>query len=87
MSPVYISRNVWNGGNSRAVGQDGTHLKLDVIDDSGKHFSGIAFSLAPKYLAEIKQNKKFDICYTVEENEYMGNTTLQLRVKEIKMKD
>lgn len=87
MSPVYISENVWNGGNSRAVGQDGTHLKLDVVDDSNRHFSGIAFSLAPKYLQDIKQNKKFAICYTVEENEYMGRTTLQLRVKEIRMND
>jgi len=85
MSPVYISEDVQNGGKSKAVGQDETHLKLDVVDDSGKHFSGIAFSLAPKYLPAIKQNKEFAICYTVEENEYMGRTTLQLRVKGIRM--
>jgi single-stranded-DNA-specific exonuclease len=87
MSPVYVSEDVRDGGYSRAVGQDETHLKLDVVDDSGKHFSGIAFSLAPQYLPAIKQNKKFAICYTVEENEYMGRTSLQLRVKEIRMND
>lgn len=85
MSPVYVSKNVWDGGKSRAVGQDKTHLKLDVVDESKAYFSGIAFNIAKQYLPDIKKNKKFDICYSVEENEYMGRTTLQLRVKGIKM--
>ena len=85
MSPVYISCNVKDSGYSKAVGQDSSHLKLDVIDEDNKRMSGIGFSLAEKFLPSIKQKKNFDICYSIEENEYMGRTNLQLRIKEIKI--
>ena len=85
MSPVYITKNVKDSGYSKAVGQEETHLKIDVIDKSHKRMQGIAFNLAEEYLPSIKQKKDFDICYSVEENEYMGRTSLQLRVKEIKI--
>lgn len=87
MSPVYITGNVSDSGYSKAVGQEETHLKLDVVDESRERMQGIAFNLAEEYLPSIKQKKKFDICYSVEENEYMGRTSLQLRVKEIKIKE
>ena len=31
--------------------------------------------------------KPFDICYTIEENTYNGNTSIQLMVKDIKIED
>ncbi|NJO70205.1 MAG: hypothetical protein HC830_13805 [Bacteroidetes bacterium] len=32
----------------------------------------------------IKSGNPFDICYSIEENEFRGNTCLQLRLKDIK---
>ncbi len=87
MSPVYVTENVSDSGYSKAVGQEETHLKLDVVDESRARMQGIAFSMAEDYLPSIKQKKDFDICYSIEENEYMGRTSLQLRVREIKIKD
>ncbi len=87
MSPVYITTNVKDSGYTRAVGQESTHLKLDVIDENNKRMQGIGFNLAEKYLPSIKQKKSFDICYSVEENEYMGRTSLQLKIKEIKINE
>ena len=37
-----------------------------------------------RFNAHIKQMKPFDICYTIEENTYNGNTTLQLMIKDIR---
>ncbi|OQY02046.1 MAG: single-stranded-DNA-specific exonuclease RecJ [Bacteroidetes bacterium 4572_117] len=85
MSPVYITENVKDAGYSKAVGQEATHLSLDIKDGGNIRIRGIAFNLAEEYLPSIKQKKNFDICYSIEENEYMGRTSLQLRVKEIRI--
>ncbi|MEN8122239.1 MAG: single-stranded-DNA-specific exonuclease RecJ [Bacteroidota bacterium] len=85
MSPVYVTEKVSDSGYTKAVGQEETHLKIDVFDGDRNRMQGIAFNMAEEYLPSIKQKNNFDICYSVEENEYMGRTSLQLRVKEIKM--
>ncbi|RLD61664.1 MAG: single-stranded-DNA-specific exonuclease RecJ [Bacteroidetes bacterium] len=87
MSPVYITEGVKDSGYTKAVGQESTHLKLDAIDENNKRMQGIGFNLAEKYLPSIKQKKSFDICYSVEENEYMGRKSLQMRIKEMKIND
>jgi len=87
MSPVYITEGVKDSGYTKAVGQESTHLKLDAIDENNKRMQGIGFNLAEKYLSSIKQKKSFDICYSVEENEYMGRKSLQMRIKEMKINE
>ena len=85
MKPVFISKNVRDAGWSKKVGGDGSHLKLHISQeiDKGIKLSGIAFGLG--HLEErIKTKKPFDIVYTVEENTWQGNTSLQLMVKDIK---
>jgi single-stranded-DNA-specific exonuclease len=32
----------------------------------------------------VREGKPFDICYSIEENEFRGNITLQLNLKDIK---
>ncbi len=85
MTPVYVTEHVMDTGFTRAVGNDQTHLQLNVKDSSHVRMKGIAFGIAQKYLPEIKKNKSFDICYSIEENEWQGNVSLQLMVREIKI--
>ncbi len=82
MSPTFITRNVKDNGRSSLVGQEKEHLKLEMIDQTGTKFSGIAFSMA-HHFRDIKSGKPFTVCYTVVENEYQGVTTLQGMIKEI----
>ena len=35
----------------------------------------------------IKAGNPFDICYSIVENYYRGNSTLQLRIKDIKERE
>lgn len=83
--PVFCSLNVKDYGTSRLVGKDMDHIKLDVVDNTVSTPShGIAFGMS-RHGAAIKDNKPFNICYTVEENTYNGNTSLQLLIKDIKV--
>ncbi|MCF6239895.1 MAG: single-stranded-DNA-specific exonuclease RecJ [Bacteroidales bacterium] len=87
MTPVYVTENVMDTGFSRAVGADKSHLQLNIKDSSHTRMKGIAFGVAEKYLPAIKQKKSFDICYSIEENEWQGVKILQLMVREIKISD
>jgi len=85
MSPVFVSRNVFDTGSGRMVGSSGEHLKLDLCQESTgqKSFSAIAFSQA-NHFEYIKWGNPFDICYSLEMNEFRGNRNLQLNVRDIK---
>lgn len=85
MSPVFVSRNVFDTGSGRMVGSSGEHLKLDLCQESTgqKSFSAIAFSQA-NHFEYIKGGNPFDICYSLEMNEFRGNKNLQLNIRDIK---
>ena len=85
MSPVFVSRNVFDTGNGRMVGSNGEHLKLELCQDkdSMKILPGIAFSQSDRF-EYIKGGNPFDICYSVEMNEFRGSRNLQLNIRDIK---
>ncbi len=85
MSPVFMSRNVYDTGNGRMVGSNGEHLKLELFQDKGsmKTLPGIAFSQSDRF-EYMKGGNPFDICYSVEMNEFRGSRNLQLNIRDIK---
>ncbi len=85
MSPIFISRNVFDTGTGRMVGSSGEHLKLDLCQETTtmKSLPAIAFNLANNY-EYIKKGSPFDICYSIEMNEFRGNKNLQLNIRDIK---
>jgi single-stranded-DNA-specific exonuclease len=86
MSPFFMTSNVIDTGHARAVGRNGNnHLKFSVVhpDRTGSPLPAIAFNLG-KYIKQVKSGTPFDICYHIDENKWQGETTLQLRVKDIR---
>jgi single-stranded-DNA-specific exonuclease len=82
MAPVFLARGVKDKGYARVVGNN--HLKLDIYQDDIKFsFPAIAFNAGEKY-EQLLEKSAFDICFTVEENEFNGNVTLQFNIKDIK---
>ena len=83
MAPVFISTNVKDTGYASIVGNN--HLKLSLIQQSisDQVVRAIAFSQA-HHLESVSSSKHFDMCYTLDENEWNGNTTIQLNIKDIK---
>ena len=86
MSPIFVSRKVCDSGSGRMVGSSGEHLKLELCHESTgpKTFSAIAFSQS-EHFEHIRAGKPFDICYSIEMNEFRGNKNLQLNIRDIKI--
>lgn len=85
--PVFCTRNVRDYGTSKLVGKELEHIKLELIDgNSNNPVHAIAFGMH-EHNVHIKNMHPFSICYTVEENTYNGNTSIQLMVKDIKPVD
>jgi single-stranded-DNA-specific exonuclease len=83
MKPVFLTENVVDTGYASIVGKN--HLKLNVVhpDISGFPVAGIAFQQGDK-LPLVQSGRPFSICYNIEENEWNGNISLQLNIKDIK---
>ena len=45
MRPVFATHNCKDMGRTRIVGNDKTHLQLDISDSTGGRFSSIAYGL------------------------------------------
>jgi len=85
MSPIFVSRNVFDSGSGRMVGSNGEHLKLDLCQESTgtMTFPAIAFGQADSF-EYIRGGNPFDICYSLEMNEFRGKRNLQLNIRDIK---
>ena len=82
MQPVFKTSQCKDSGRTRAVGKDQTHLRLEVEDITGERLIGIAFGMA-HHLNKIKSREPFSLLYTLEENEFNGVVSLQLKVKDL----
>ena len=86
LKPVFVTHNVVDFGTSRLVGRDLEHLKLELTEpDSENVMNGIAFGMGEQFNDHIKELKPISICYTIEENNFNGNKSIQLMVKDIKV--
>jgi single-stranded-DNA-specific exonuclease len=85
MSPIFVSRNVFDTGSGKMVGSNGEHLKLDLCQDSStvKSIPAIAFNQA-NHFEYIRDGNPFDICYSIEMNEFRGNRNLQINIRDIR---
>jgi len=85
MKPMFVSKKVMDYGTSRLVGKDQEHLKLELVDASSENvMNGIAFRMY-EYNDHLKALNPLDICYTLEENSFNGNTTIQLMIRDIEI--
>ncbi|MAL60603.1 MAG: single-stranded-DNA-specific exonuclease RecJ [Flavobacteriaceae bacterium] len=83
MTPVFMTKNVKDVGYGKTVGEDKTHLRLVMKQGNSNPYTGIGFGMAEK--EEIAcHGKPFKIAYVIDENEWQGNVSLQLRIKDIK---
>ncbi len=82
MRPVFCSHNCVDSGASKVVGKDGTHLRLSIQTVHGP-LVGIGFGLG-NHLKRIQKGEAFDVLYTLDQNEWNGQVSLQLKVKDIR---
>lgn len=82
MKPVFLARNVLDYQNLSTVVKE-KHLRLVIYQPGSRTMNCIGFGLADK--ADIvKEGKPFDILFHIEENEWQGNISLQLRILDVR---
>lgn len=83
MKPIFVTNGVFDYGTSKIVGKEHNHLKLELIEGHTRDtISGVAFGMGDKY-SYIHCGSPFDVCFTIEENDYKGNKSLQLMIRDI----
>jgi single-stranded-DNA-specific exonuclease len=81
MRPVFITKNIHDTSWSKIVKEQ--HIRF-IIKQDNITFTGIGFNMADKFYL-LQMNKPLDIVYTLDENEWNGETHLQLKVIDIRI--
>ncbi len=83
MTPVFMTENLTDTGYGKCVGEDKTHLRMTVKQAESNSIVGIGFGMGDKYDL-ISDKKLFKAVYSIDENEWQGNISLQLKLRDIK---
>ena len=83
MTPIFITKDVKDTGYVKAIGQKDEHLKLFVKQNGSEGFGAIGFNLGEK-MELVKNQKLFDALFAIDENEFNGTVTVQLRLKDLR---
>jgi single-stranded-DNA-specific exonuclease len=83
MTPVFLTKNINDTGYAKPLGQNDEHLKLFVKQNGSTGFGAIGFGLGNR-IDLVKNQKTFETVYCIDENEFNGNITIQLRLKDLR---
>ena len=83
MTPVFMTQAIKDTGWGKCVGEDDKHLRFTATQKANEKLVCIGFGLGDK-LDIIKDKKSFNVVYTIDENRWNGNISLQLKLKDIK---
>lgn len=86
MTPVFMTENLTDTGYGKCVGDDKTHLRLTVTQAKLNRIVGIGFGMGDKENL-ITGNKVFKAVYSIDENEWQGHVSLQLKLRDLKSQD
>lgn len=79
LQPVFVARDV---SIHKAYLLKNAHLKLNV-EQNGAVFDGIGFNMPHHYIKEL-EGEKIDIVFNIDENNFRGIKSIQLKIKDIK---
>ncbi|RAJ17762.1 single-stranded-DNA-specific exonuclease RecJ [Olleya aquimaris] len=82
MTPIFMTENLKDTGYGKCVGEDDKHLRFTATNGRQKLVC-IGFNLGDK-LNLIKDNKPFRAVYSIDENHWNGNVSLQLKIRDLK---
>lgn len=83
MTPVFMAEGLKDSGYARGVGQGEKHLKCGIYQPGSNPIGAIGFNLGDK-LDVVKRIKPFDAVFSLDENEWNGTVSLQLKLRDIR---
>jgi len=84
--PVFYSDNLLDTGYCKTVGEDDKHLKLSLSQANSEVFKSIGFGLGDK-LSLIENKTQFKAVFNIDENNWNGLKSIQLKLLDIKNND
>lgn len=81
LRPVFIVKKVMNSGWSKIVKEQ--HIRFSIKQENVT-ITGIGFGMADKFHL-LEQQQPLDIVFTIDENEWNGETSLQMRVIDFRL--
>lgn len=83
MTPIFMTEDLKDTGYGKCVGEEDKHIRCTVTQSGREKFVCIGFNLGNK-LNLIKEKKRFKAVYSVDENHWQGNVSLQLKLRDLK---
>lgn len=83
MTPVFMTTDVKDTGYAKTLGAEEEHLRLFVKQYNSDGIAAIGFGLGKKIDITKNQNP-FQLAYSLAENEWNGNVSTQLMLKDIR---
>lgn len=83
LRPTFVAKKVYNAGYSKVVKE--SHLKFH-LHQNGVTVNGIGFNMSDK-MCLLTENKPIDIVFKIEENEWNGQKSLQLKIMDCRMSE
>ena len=82
-TPVFLTKTIKDSGYAKKLGETEDHLRLFVRQKDSESFAAIGFGLGKK-IDIVAHQKTFEAVYSIDENEFNGKITTQLRLKDIR---
>ncbi len=83
LAPIFMAEYLKDTGYAKGVGENGAHLKLSITQHGIGPISAIGFNLGDK-LPLVAQRKSFRAVFSLDENEWQGNLSLQLKLRDLR---
>ncbi len=83
MAPIFMTENLQDTGYGKCVGGDDKHLRITAKQGNSDKIVGIGFNLGDK-CDVITDKKPFKAVYSIDENHWQGNVSLQLKLRDIR---
>ena len=83
MTPVFLTKNVKDTGYAKPIGKNDEHLKMFVKQNIAQPIDSVGFGLGEK-LGIVQGLKPFEMVYSIDENHWNGNVSVQLKVRDLK---
>lgn len=82
--PLFAQKNLFIR-SVRVLGKNRNAIKLSLATDQGTPMDGMLFADGDSFLKELGDSRVLDVIYYPEVNEYNGNKTLQIIIKNYKI--
>lgn len=84
MAPVFITKHLKDSGYGKTIGKQDEHLRLFVRQGNSEGFAAVGFGLGHCWPL-LENQKAFTGLYSLEENHWNGQVTMQIRLRDIKI--